>query len=98
MSDQAARWRRVEELCQAALERSDGGRAVFLQESCGDDEELRLEVEALLAREPSAHRFLNASVGDIAVRVISAPGRVLTGQRVNGLDVGPLLGAGGMDI
>src|SRR5437773_8610213 len=45
------RRRQIEELYQAALERNPGRRAGFLAEACGDDEELRREVESLLAQD-----------------------------------------------
>src|SRR6185295_18018920 len=49
MNDSSARWRRVEELCHAALERDARDRSAFLAAACGGDVELRREVEALLA-------------------------------------------------
>jgi len=39
MTDASARWRRVEELCQAALERDARDRAAFLTAACGDDDD-----------------------------------------------------------
>ena len=51
MPDQAERWRRVEQLCEAALERADVDRAAFLRDACGDDDALRREVERLLAQD-----------------------------------------------
>jgi hypothetical protein len=48
------RWRRVEALCQAALERDASERSAFLSAACRDDDELRREVEELLAHDRSA--------------------------------------------
>src|SRR5678815_2164852 len=96
MSDQAARWRQVEKLCAAALERAGGERAAFLRDACGDDEALRHEVEQLLAREPQADRFLHGSVATVAAAVLGQTGASLTGCRLNALEVGALIGAGGM--
>ena len=45
------RWRQIEDLYHAALERDPGRRAGFLAEACRDDEELRREVESLLAQD-----------------------------------------------
>src|SRR5262245_9163029 len=42
------RWRQIEALYHAASERDDGDRSRFLDEACGDDRELRREVESLL--------------------------------------------------
>ena len=55
------RWRRIEDLCQAALERDASLREAFLQEACAGDEELQREVESLLAQEGQAGSFLEAS-------------------------------------
>ena len=44
-----ARWRRVEEIYQAATERKPEERAAFLAAACAGDEDLRREVESLLA-------------------------------------------------
>ncbi len=45
------RWQRIEGLFLAALERNPDRRAEFLGESCGADNELRAEVESLLAHD-----------------------------------------------
>lgn len=44
------RWRQIERLYQAALEREPSQRSAFLGEACRDDEELRREVESRLRR------------------------------------------------
>ncbi|MBF8304952.1 MAG: protein kinase family protein, partial [Acidobacteria bacterium] len=43
------RWRKVEDLYHAAAERDVTLRAAYLHEACGSDDELRREVERLLA-------------------------------------------------
>ena len=62
MNEPSDRWRRVEALCQAALERPAAERDAFLRGACSDDQ-LRHEVETLLGREPAAERFLETGVG-----------------------------------
>ena len=42
------RWREIERLYHAALERDAGERAAFLADACEDDAALRREVESLL--------------------------------------------------
>ena len=94
MSESAAdRWRRVEALCQAALERPAAERGAFLRGACSDDQ-LRHEVETLLGREPAAERFLETGVGAAVAAVMPTP--PLHGRRVGPFVVGPLLGAGAM--
>jgi serine/threonine protein kinase len=43
------RWRQIEDVYHAALERGSGERMAFLTEACGTDQELLREVESLLA-------------------------------------------------
>jgi serine/threonine-protein kinase len=53
------RWRQIEALFHAALERAPEVRPLFLDEACHGDLELRLEVESLLAREQQPGSFLD---------------------------------------
>ena len=46
----ANRWREIERLCQAALERPENQRAAFLDQACAGDNALRDEVKSLLAQ------------------------------------------------
>ena len=60
MGEKAARWRRIEEVCHAALDLDVSERATFLADACGDDIDLRREVDALLVHDESAQRFLGS--------------------------------------
>jgi eukaryotic-like serine/threonine-protein kinase len=51
------RWRRVDAVLQAALDRPAAERAAFVERECGDDVALRQEVESLLASS-TADEFL----------------------------------------
>jgi serine/threonine-protein kinase len=93
MIERSERWRRVESLCQAALERPVGERDAFLRAACGDAH-LRHDVETLLRREAAAQGFLEGPVGAAVARLIQGPS--LSGRRLGAFEVGPLLGAGGM--
>ncbi len=48
----------IERICQAALDCPSEARAELLATECRDDEEMRREVERLLAFETAADRFL----------------------------------------
>jgi hypothetical protein len=48
------RWQRAQELFEQALNRRPEERASFLTEACGDDAELRAEVESLLEHDAQA--------------------------------------------
>lgn len=65
------RWRQVEELYHASLQVTPGQRAAFLQNACGEDEELRSEVESLLTHEESAEGFIEAPAFDLAARLMA---------------------------
>ncbi len=52
------RWRQIEELYHAALERAPDERAAWLAETCADDSDLRREVEELLRYDGAAESFI----------------------------------------
>ncbi len=54
------RWRRLAELFEAASRLAPADRPAFLERSCGEDADLRREVESLLA---AAHPFLRDGRG-----------------------------------
>ena len=53
----AARWKKVFDLFQSAVERAPEERAAFLDESCHDDEGMRREVESLLTSHQRAENL-----------------------------------------
>ena len=95
-SSDADRWRRVETICDAALRLEPAERAAYLDTACRGDESLRAEVEALLARDASAERFLEAPVGAVAADVMKDSVRDLIGRRLGDYDITARLGEGGM--
>ena len=93
----AERRQRVDDLCDAALARDVRERAAFVAAACGDDAALRREVEALLAHAPSAERFLEAPIGEVAAHVLADErGASLVGRQIGSHTILSLLGAGGM--
>ncbi|HYO63707.1 MAG TPA: serine/threonine-protein kinase [Pyrinomonadaceae bacterium] len=68
----AERWRQVDELFAAALERAPGERAAFLDAACGADADLRREVEALLRSDERAEDFIETNVFGVAAAVMGA--------------------------
>ena len=96
MTDAVERWRRVEQLFEAAMSRPPAERTSFLARECGDDAALRVEVESLLPRATESPQFLEPDRGAVAARVFANDGEDLTGRRLGVYVVGPLIGSGGM--
>ncbi|HUI56265.1 MAG TPA: hypothetical protein VLY04_14925, partial [Bryobacteraceae bacterium] len=48
------RWQRVEQIYHAALDKPAAERPVFLAEACGDDSDVRRQVEELIHRTESS--------------------------------------------
>ncbi|HEV2670619.1 MAG TPA: hypothetical protein VGU74_05970 [Gemmatimonadales bacterium] len=90
------RWANVERLYHAALGRDVRERAAFLRDACAGDEELRREVEGLLAQAASGDFLAEPAIAG-AAELVSTPGAsVLTGRRIGVYQVQTLLGSGGM--
>ena len=101
------RWREIERLYDAALDRDAVERAAFLNEACGSDEVLRREVESLFVYETRAKDFIEAPAARVHLGLLS---RVLdplrahqssasgpfVGRTLGVYEVKALIGAGGM--
>jgi hypothetical protein len=91
------RWQEVENVLQAALDRPPQERAAFLEEACGDDEELKDEASQLLTAHDEAGDFIEqpALATDAHVLLSGAP-EVNTGRIIGPYRIIEELGAGGM--
>src|SRR5262245_24064267 len=93
----AERWRQVESRYYAALKRDATDRAACLIEACAGVDELRREVESLLAVHEQAEGFLDVPAPEVAAQLIAEDQcQTISGQKVNHYQVLSLLGAGGM--
>src|SRR5260370_1045324 len=100
MATDPQRWRRVEELYHATLERAPAERSAFLSGVCGSDLELRREIESLLAHHDVEDALIDRPVWEIT----KADGGAGDGRRarfVAGDLLGPYkilapIGSGGM--
>jgi serine/threonine protein kinase len=90
------RRRRIEEICDDALNHPVGERAAFVAAACADDETLRHEVEALLLHAQTAEGFLAAPVAAVAAAVFSTGSTLLAGVEIGSYRIVGSLGAGAM--
>jgi eukaryotic-like serine/threonine-protein kinase len=93
----AKRWNRIDELLGVALDLAPEARSGFLDQSCGDDDGLRLEVEKLLAAHEQASKFIETSAMKVAARAVAGETvHARIRQQIGPYRIVSLLGAGGM--
>src|SRR4030095_14732745 len=91
------RYTQIEELYHAALGHKPEERAAFLDQSCGEDEVLRAEVESLLGYDERAEQFIENPPDDMAVAILAAEQKQsMVGRTLGHYRVVSLLGSGGM--
>ena len=91
------RLRQIEERYHAALELSPAERESFIEESCGEDEDLRRELETLLAVKGSPSDFFEKPPLSLAAEMFAQKERRnLAGKEISHYRIIRLLGAGGM--
>jgi len=96
----AERWQKLDELFHLALEREADARADFVAQASDGDEDLRRELESMLAHYEAAKSFIESPAYAVAAETIvedAAP------ERLIGTNVGPyrildVLGTGGMGV
>ena len=95
MSD--SHWEKVKDVFQTALEKpSSAERERYLNEACGANEDLRAEVDALLASFDEADDFLDESpIGEVAETIIGKREILNAGQQIGRYRIERQLGAGG---
>ena len=97
MAGETERRGRIDEVVLAALALTGSERAEYLDGACGEDRELRREVESLLAQEGRAGTFLETPALEVAARALADnESATLSGRIVGPYRIDALLGAGGM--
>ena len=102
----AERWKRIDDLLQAALRLPVEQQDEFLRRQCGDDDELLEEVRSLLTSHRQAGSFLESpafSPADMPTQTadpasIAVTFRSMVGETVSHYRVLSRLGSGGMGV
>src|SRR5499426_1388320 len=97
----AKRWEQIKEVYDRALDLRGDERDGYLTEACAGADDLRREVESLLAAHDDASQFLQAPAVEVAAREIVAdevtsPAPQLIGRELANYKIISLLGRGGM--
>jgi Tol biopolymer transport system component len=97
------RWRQIDNLLEAALDRTPEQRKTFLAQACAGDEELRREIESLIVHERAAGSFMESPALDVAARALAGKAERdkstdFVGQTILHYKVMEKIGGGGMGI
>src|SRR5258708_18117473 len=87
-------WQKVKQVLHEALELPRDGRTEFLDRECAGNQELRAEVESLLASHDDAGTFIEESVAASHVQVL--PDSLAIGAQVGPYRIVQLIAEGGM--
>src|SRR5438093_6745137 len=91
------RWQEIEKVYDAARGCEADKRTAFLDKACAGDDDLRREIEWMLAHENEAHRFMPTPAVEAAAQMLTTD----SGGSLVGATLGPyhglsLIGRGGM--
>jgi len=92
----SARYQEIGRLYHAALEFGAEDRAKFLAQACAGDDDLREEVESLLASHENARSFLATPALEMAANALAEQQSHAAGRLIGHYQIVSLLGAGGM--
>jgi serine/threonine protein kinase len=94
------RWQKLDELFNVALERRSERRAAYVATVCAGDDELRQELEAMLAHHDRANSFIESPAYVVAAQNLFEDDvtESLIGRTIGPYHIRSLLGSGGMGI
>jgi len=97
---EAERWLKIQQVYHSALQQEPDSRAAFVATACGGDEELRQEVESLLAHSGTSDAFLEKPAMHIAAKQHARDEAKwsMAGKTMSHYRVIQQLGAGGMGV
>jgi serine/threonine protein kinase len=92
------RWRRINEIFHAALEREGAARSAFVRQAAAGDLALLREVESLLNSHSHAGAFLDVPAYGVAPELMFDESESLVGRQVGVYRVTEEIGRGGMGV
>jgi len=93
----AERFKQVDQILQAALDRDPLEREAFLDEACAGDTALRNKVEALISFDEEARSFIEKPAFEVAAEMMaSEESKIVAGQAIGPYQIASRLGSGGM--
>lgn len=95
------KWKKIDELLDQALDLPPDRHSAFLAEVCGDDEELRRELESLLAAHQKAGSFIETTPAEgmaaaLAEQSLHSQTETMVGRTLGHYEITSVIGAGGM--
>ncbi len=90
------RWKEIEEIFHLALDRPEEERRAWLDQRCGDDAELRQEIESLLHFSGPEETQVQCAVADTAKALLSELSTVGQGKRLGAYRLLEVIGRGGL--
>ena len=91
------RWQQIQEVFQGAIERGREERSAFLEVTCGNDEDLRKEVEALIRCDDRECLMIDTPALEVAACLLTqSEPELAAGHQISHFKVQEILGAGGM--
>ncbi len=92
----SARWKEIEEVFHAALEQPEAKRVGWLDHRCGEDAELRQEIDSLLHFSGSDETQVQGAVADTAKALLNELSHVGQGKRLGAYRLLKIIGRGGL--
>ena len=90
------RWRQIERMFHSALRHAPDERSAWLFKACAGDEELRREIESLLAEYARGGGLLETAATDLAADWVKEREQAMVERRLGHFRLQSLLGKGGM--
>ncbi len=89
------RWKQIDKIFHAALNRDPSARAAFLAEACKEDDSLRAEVETLIASHEKESSFFETPPSDLAAEFLDKK-KVIYEGKIAHYKILRKIGSGGM--